>query len=425
MHMARLLAAIFLLSQTLPSTAPSTRPVEKYLIHGRVIDATTTKPIDKFTLVMRPAKNVYWQNHMLKHGAGGAFKFPHPRGWNDILIRVWADGYKPTIVRVPEDKDDVEVWLKPAQILKGRVVDSEGKPVADAQVGLGGIGQELSVSADKLRISDICHELDRTIVRTGADGTFAISDDPEARNVVVVHSGGYAEAEVSRIEDPVVLQPWGRIEGQLLRGATPAPGWEIQTIRSAPRNVEFSYLHHFNSAITDASGHFAIDHIPFGTVQVSVGYAKGTSTSTVFGLTTFVKLKAGEAVRITLGGEGRPVVGRLVSADGATVDFSKQPLRIWLKSPSMGFIVNDPIEQGMREAQRAFFADHLGAKYYRENISPDPDGRFRVDRLPQGSYEIVGVSLGTRNDFEVPPMEGGKSDEPLDLGELKVLKREK
>src|SRR5262245_43104600 len=221
-----LLPLILLTSRALAQTRPATTPsTDRYLINGRVIDATSTKPIDKFTLVMRPAKNVYWQNHMLRRFSGGTFKFPHPRGWNDILIRVWADGYKPSIVRVPEDKDDVEVWLKPAQTLRGRVAGVDGKPLAGAQVGLAGVGQELRVSGDKLALADLTHELDRKIVTTAADGTFELPDDPEAMKIVVTHAIGYGEADVSRIDDPIAIKPWARVEGQLLRGSAPAPGW--------------------------------------------------------------------------------------------------------------------------------------------------------------------------------------------------------
>src|SRR6476620_9820525 len=101
----------------------------------------------------------------------------------------------------------------------------DGKPLAGAQVGLAGVGQELQVRDAKLALGDICRELDRKIVTTRSDGTFELPDDPEAMKIVVVHASGYGEADVSRIEDPITIQPWASIQGQLLRGDAPAPGW--------------------------------------------------------------------------------------------------------------------------------------------------------------------------------------------------------
>jgi hypothetical protein len=420
--MIALLPLALLASSTNAQTRPATTtaPIERYLINGRVIDATTTKPIEKFTLVMRPTKNVYWQNHMVRRFTGGTFKFPHPRGWNDILIRVWADGYKPSIVRVPEDKDEIEVWLKPAQTLKGRVIGTDGKPLADAQVGLAGIGQELHVNGTKLSLGDICHELDRKIVTTSADGTFELPDDPEAMKIVVVHALGYGEADVSRIDDPIGIQPWAAVTGQLLRGSAPAPGWQISAFLSAPERVEFPFIHHDNGARTDADGRFSIEHIPPGRSHFQVNFVGAKTSSPVFGLNTSIDFKPGQTINITLGGEGRPVIGRLVPANGSNVKWTGQKLHIGLEMPSMGFIFNSPIEDGMREAQRAFMADGLAQKYYRD-VEVAPDGRFHIEHLPQGNYDISGVALNPRADhFEVKPIEGGKTDEPLDLGDLKV-----
>jgi len=412
-----------LLSPTGAQTRPTTTTapaVDRYLINGRVIDAATTRPIDKFTLVMRPTKNVYWQNHMVRRFTGGTFKFPHPRGWNDILIRVWADGYKPSIVRVPEDKDEIEVWLKPAQTLAGRVVGMDGKPLAGAQVGLAGVGQELQVRDAKLALGDICRELDRKIVTTRSDGTFELPDDPEAMKIVVVHASGYGEADVSRIEDPITIQPWASIQGQLLRGDAPAPGWQISAYRSSPERIEFPFIHHNNDGRTDANGRFSIERIPPGRSQVQVNLVNKNASSSVFGLHTSIDAKPGQTINLTLGGEGRPVIGRLVPASGAKVKRFGHKLHIGLEAASMGFIVNSPLEDGMREAQRAFMADGLTQKYY-QDVEVSADGRFRVDRLPPGQYQMTGVPIDSRADhFEVKPIDGGKTDDPLDLGDLKV-----
>src|SRR5205814_3983703 len=89
-----------------PATNPVTRAVppatsfatpEQFLIHGKVIDARTAKPIDSFNLILRPSNNSYWQPHTLKKYSSGGFTIPHPRGWGPIDLRVWAEGYKPAV----------------------------------------------------------------------------------------------------------------------------------------------------------------------------------------------------------------------------------------------------------------------------------------------------------------------------------------
>ena len=413
-----LILSIPLHAQTQPPTATTTAPskLDQYLINGRVNDATTTKPIDKFTLILRPAKTPFWQPHTLKRYAGGnTFKFPHPRGWNDILIRVWADGYKPSVVRVAEDQDQVEIWLKPAQTIKGRVIATDGKPLSGAHVALAGISQEVSITHDKLALSDLSRELDRKIAQTDAAGAFELPDDPEARQVIVVHQDGYAQADLGDLDDPIAVKPWGQIKGQLLRGSSPAPGWQIDAHRAAPQRSELPYIHHRTTARTDSEGRFTIDKLAPGLSQISVNYASGNNVSPVVGLATSIEIKRGETVNLTLGGEGRPVTGKLVAANGASVDWSKVKLRIGLETPSLGFIVDSPIESGFREAQREFFAGGLTSTYHHALI-PAPDGAFKIDRLPQGRYELTGFG----RQFEVTPMPGGKTDEPLDLGEIKI-----
>jgi peroxiredoxin len=69
-------------------------------------------------------------------------------------------------------------------------------------------------------------------------------------------------------------------------------------------------------------------------------------------------------------------------------------------------------------------------------VLPGPEGTFRVEDVRAGRYELEvdlyeppppGLPLGrgpavgsVSHAFEVPPMPGGRSDEPLDLGELEL-----
>jgi peroxiredoxin len=106
---------------------------------------------------------------------------------------------------------------------------------------------------------------------------------------------------------------------------------------------------------------------------------------------------------VTIGGKGRPVIGRIV-LDGTP----ESPVE-WTQ--------NEPVEIN---TANGWFASKI-----------DKDGRFRIDDVPAGKHTVkVSVNAGSRfggSDraigklelaFTVPDMPGGRSNEPLDLGTI-------
>ena len=80
-----------------------------------------------------------------------------------------------------------------------------------------------------------------------------------------------------------------------------------------------------------------------------------------------------------------------------------------------------------------FARSEEGKAYFRDDPPIGPDGSFRLEGVPQGSYQLQVWSKGpdepgtTRleagTEFEVPATPEGRSDEPLDLGALPLRER--
>jgi hypothetical protein len=178
----------------------------------------------------------------------------------------------------------------------------------------------------------------------------------------------------------------------------------------------------------------------------------GRSSGYSFTQAQRVELEPGKTARVTIGGMGRPVVGRMVApaavaeridwyyahtglstkvefprptlpADWAQMDKPAQDswMKAWQERPE----VKQAHEKYSRELeQQRYFPVAIGR-----------DGSFRVEDVPAGVYGLhVHVSApptrdtvggdGTlaigRVDVTVPDMPGGRSDEPLDLGKIEL-----
>ena len=127
-----------------------------------------------------------------------------------------------------------------------------------------------------------------------------------------------------------------------------------------------------------------------------------------------IEVKPGETAQVTLGGKGRPVIGRIV-LDGTP----EVPIDWTLNLPVMLGVPpekSDPNRFGLLAWGSTLFAAHI-----------NKDGRFRIDDVPAGKYELeleVGEDprpIGrVKQSVVVPAFAGDRSDEPFDLGTIAV-----
>ena len=87
-----------------------------------------------------------------RHGCGRVFPCPSPSG-RKMSLTVQAAGYQPAMREISAEPDapPAEIRLAPGRMLRGRVVDPQGRPIPGASLGIPGYGKyKASVSTGGL-----------------------------------------------------------------------------------------------------------------------------------------------------------------------------------------------------------------------------------------------------------------------------------
>lgn len=286
-----------------------------------------------------------------------------------------------------------------------------------------------------------------TVVRTGGDGTVAVVTVPaDSRGVVAFAAAGYAEVDpaVATGGGTVRLQPWAHVVGRLLIGREPGAHRSVMVSLGGRRYAEDRFrMASFVRATTDADGQFRLDRVLPGEVSVSrfVGDGRGGGMGTEG---VELTLRPDQTATVTIGGAGRPVVGRVelptllagrpglfltgqlyhveppppkpIPADVLTGPVAGR--RAWMRT----FLQTDAGRAWQAQVDRAVY----GSRSYPLELSPD--GTFRVEdvaadgyRFDVSAYDPAGVEVAkAEGDLSVPPMPGGGSDDPLAAGTLRL-----
>jgi RNA polymerase sigma factor (sigma-70 family) len=131
-----------------------------------------------------------------------------------------ADGFSPALqsIRVGPETLRVDLTVQPPHLLRGRVVDPAGKPIADARLTVSWSGPETSAPFDG-RGQAIAREL-----TTDADGRFTWKDAPDSGVQATICADGFAIKEnldlASDVELKILLIPSTKIKGAVVDGAT-------------------------------------------------------------------------------------------------------------------------------------------------------------------------------------------------------------
>jgi hypothetical protein len=300
---------------------------------------------------------------------------------------------------------------------------------------------------------------------TDTNGRAAIPPQNTDFRLVAFGPMGYAEIDRDALEkssNRVTLQPWASIDGTLMLGNhAAAKGLTIMAEPDAFDEVRFKpgaiNVQHQIEAKTDAQGKFHFDRIPSGSVMISrqifvpTGGGGGLSDRCQ---AQMLDLAPGQSIKVTIGGQGRAVVGRieLPSALRSRRDWSFGPFcKIAQKvsfpdAPEPASLKGASAEQ--LAAWRAQFAKTDAGKQYaldvraaREKIALTSypleiksDGSFRVEDVAAGTYElqVIIVRNNTGNLFggqpigyasttlTVPAMSTGRDDSPLELPVIAV-----
>lgn len=397
------------------------------MIRGRVTDASTRQPVEQFHLrqgwQFANRKDVSWSRDEAAMFENGQYEIKFGEPMEGRVLQIVADGYLPATSRVfrsTEGKQGFDFELTPGTGPGGTVMLANGSPAAGAKVGLA-----TQAKRAFLRLGEFDRRQNQAeLVQAGPEGRFKFppqGDDPFL--LIVVHDGGYAErlSKELKPDEPIVLEPWGRIEGLVMRGRKPDPACEVRFQRSShsPRST-FPFMFSYNyTAKTDEHGRFSFDRVlpgPGSVSRVVVTEILGSRLNT-FGWPSAVDIRPGKMTKVAIGGSGRPVAGtvELKSKTDVAIDWT----------------ANAPAEieawDNAKNQRSDTFARYIG------NL--DAAGHFVVPDVPAGDYKLTiavnnprspntfgpGTAIGRAElTFSIPEMPGGRSDEPLDLGTVEA-----
>jgi len=437
-------------------------------VFGKVIDADTRKPIDDFVVITgrsyNPNEPIRWERYDNAAGRKGEYSVrlnEYSSSGSRMQVMVEAPGYVPAAspIFTKAGLYTNDFALKKGRGISGVVQLADGSAVSNATVVL----VDRSDNASMDRPPELRRNSGGEFQRSNAKGQFEFPPKLEPHSIVAAHALGFAEVRASNVvaTGKVVLQPWGRLKGVVRVGKGVEPG---QSVSLQSGNWRYGDEGRFSpplylslKADLSPDGSFVFDQVPPGErrafLQIKLN-DRDSSRSTASSHGTPVMVKPGEMAEVTIGGTGRPVIGRMTVAGGEPGDVDwrrdqhsmQMQLNMPTNIPPPAFTGN-MTEEDRRRAQQeynerlnAFWRTPEGRELERTQrnyvLRFETNGAFRVDNVDPGNYYLY-VSLtnpdrpdnyyehiGSLNkNVTIPPAPAGKPDEPFDLGLSEVQVR--
>jgi beta-lactamase regulating signal transducer with metallopeptidase domain/thiol-disulfide isomerase/thioredoxin/protocatechuate 3,4-dioxygenase beta subunit len=426
-------------------------------LRGKVVDSQTGKPIEAFVLIAgwgpdRPGGQISWRRgSSAKKRIGGTYDevglFPD-QGLTRSL-RVEAEGYAPgVLIGFKDDAGEIvhDFKLQRASGLSGVVRGLHGKPLAGAVVAL--TNRSLRPRISNVNLDEFSRTLGVT-AETGPDGRYEFGSQDEPSGIIVVANEGFARRSPEQLaaSTTVRVDPWGRVEGTCRIGTRPLLHQKIRLSVDATAESSTDYEFYEYEAETDQQGRFVVERVIPGDARATTATIndtiQGSSTSMGSGP---IEIKPGETAKVTIGGQGRPVIGRLKVPDGNVLPLDlaggRGKLSVKIDQPKMP--LPEDFSTWDRERRRAYSLNWYKSPQARASrrampgngLKIESDGSFRAEEVLPGSYELTvsagGDELASRNaegtviratarrDVVVPEIPGGHTDQPLDLGAIKL-----
>ncbi len=387
-------------------------------LRGRVTDAETRRTIKAFRIVPGGSWGgsgpILWYDDLAREVFGVSYEMELKLTIPYRLIRIEAEGYEPAVSeRFDRETGEsiVSFALKRGPGFSGRVRLPDGTPIEGAQVVLA-TGVSGSASIQNGRV--LSGNDDIWVTKTWASGQFDLPATKPPFTVVALHKRGVARVDVdarTRGDLALTLCPWGRIEGVLRFGSRPVSN-EPVVLDPRDESAHRDRIFWSGWTRTDGDGRFAFECVPPGPARLSrqvvweEGFVyRGASPAAE------LSIEPGKTVRLILGANGRPIVGKAIVPDGiGDVLFGRGELAIKPgdpKTPPFLFRV-------------------------------EPNGSFRIESIEPGTYEIrivaykrpaggllmrrsgLAALASMRREFTVGPIPVGSSDQPIDLGAIRL-----
>jgi hypothetical protein len=307
---------------------------------------------------------------------------------------------------------------------EGVVTGPDGAPATGAVVLACRQGSEYYVQILDGQIETFGSQFPRTA--TDSQGRYHLRSPSDKFTVCIAHESGYAElAGDDCLTHPNVhLTAWAKASGVALVAMRPLGGAEVRAIAQIPPAEGGRTVNFLSRATADAGGNFALGFLP---ARAEVHISDGQATSAV------VNLEPGGSAKVQLGGTGRPIVGKIelpaelagkrwnaeatIVPNGAQADetlptdwnsMSEQARRDWYERERRSGVM---------------WASFIGGDQFPVHLRAD--GTFCTEDVPAGNYLLL-LDFKVHDEsgemvlfdqrtfpFAVPPIPGGRSDEPL------------
>ena len=367
-------------------------------ITGRVTDAATGRPIEKFTVMpVLDFKPILFsvERRQALHRTGGKYSLGElDRTDVAYRVRIEADGYRTAMSDQFHVGDRQTTWdfkLETAPPAAGRVLDEQGDPVPGAKVYLATKSQSYE-SEDGL--SNNFEQV------TNQRGEFSFPAQFERYAVIVNHEKGYAETLLKPGQTPgdLRLKSWAKVEGRLLQDGKPVPEAAVYLrLASGTRFGEMPYINNDFYTKTDTAGHFEFPRVP--PVKCSVG--ADLSPWQVYPITSSqyvpLDLQSGQKVMLELGGKGTQVTGKValkgVGSEKFDLNWSLNDLlrmQPGIEPPEEIRALGFDWRHGWNDAWTVSLE---GRAYlntlHRDFVRLTSDGRLLVNGVPPGDYQLA------------------------------------
>jgi uncharacterized GH25 family protein len=397
-------------------------------ITGTVVDADTKEPIDRFDVTRGQnsgGDQIYWQNYNVIKGVNGAFSIKLDQQ-GTAALQIESDDHLPAVISLATNSEThFNVELKKGSGPKGIVQTPDGAPAAGAQLGVLVKGKTLNIGAGKITVYG-GNETKVSVADT--EGAFTLRFYANAEKIIATHPKGYAETSFSNFVSgsTIKLEPWGTIKGVLKIGTQ--PGTNQSVLLTGDGNLQFNFQEF--KTTTDDQGNFSIADVPPGERRLARLIPIGNQ-SWGHSHVQNVTVKAGEVTSVTMGGNGRTVIGKLTMSDPSRVADWRQSghhVLSWYPKP--------PPYRNMEE-YRAWesLPETVAARKNQRSytLQMQEDGTFRVDDVLAGKYDLnirasesrnaqgMQTTIGTlTTNVVVPEIPDAPAAPPLDLGTFEV-----
>ncbi len=424
------------------------RFIRPLTVTGSVVNAKTKEPVEVFEVIqgikLEQGDTIHWERNRSKLGNAGTYQSRFDYPYLGHLVRIEAPGYEPVVSRVFQSDEGtvtLDFELNPVPAVKGIVKTADGQPVAGAQVVLATADRRVVV--ENGRLTDVDRQ---TVAISDADGKFELPSSAEAFNLLFLNEFGATTiaSDEFRTGQTVELLPWASVSGTVMIGSRAAAQTSVSLSVLDPTPIDPIMFQISDRTETDDHGHFSFSRVLPDSECLVV---RDISIDPRYPIPThrqWFTTKPGQNIEVNIGGTGRLVVGH------ATIPktIAKYHWGICVIMPDLeNYQFPEGVDEMSREERQVWFdkwsRTEEGVAYNKKSwqsfaVVVGDDGRFRIEDIPSGDYTLsLSINTGEtpnpygtsktldtlRHKFTVPEMAGGRSDQPLDLGDLTLALR--